>query len=261
MPPACISRQDGENMMTELNGMQWAVMALSAVLIGLTKTGVPGVGILAIPLLAYILPAKQSTGFVLPMLIMADLFAVAYYRRQAVWPHVARLAPWAVAGIVLGWLIMGRISDRQLQPFIGITILTLMGLTAWRRSGAKDGDAVPAQWWFAAGLGLMAGMTTMLANAAGPIMVIYLVAMRLPKEEFIGTGAWYFFLLNCFKIPFSANLGLITLESLKVNLMMLPAITAGALSGIFLLRRIPQRWFTITVEILAVLAAVKLLLS
>lgn len=248
-------------MMAELSGMQWAVMALSAVLIGLTKTGVPGIGILAIPLLAAVLPAKQSTGFVLPMLIMADVIAVAYYRRQAVWSHLFRLIPWAATGIVIGWLIMSRISDRQLQPSIGFIILTLMGLTVWRRSRAKDGDAVPSQWWFAAGLGLLAGVTTMLANAAGPIMVIYLVAMRLPKVEFISTGAWYFLLLNCFKVPFSAQQGLITPESLVINLILLPAIVLGAVAGILLLHRIPQRWFIATVEILAALAAVKLLLG
>jgi len=248
-------------MMAELSGIQWAVMVLSALLIGIAKTGVPGVGIIAIPLLASVLPARQSTGFVLPMLIMADVIAVVYYRRQAVWPHLVRLIPWAATGIIIGWWMMGRISDQQLQPFIGIIILTLMGLTVWRRSRAKDGDNVPSQWWFAAGLGLLAGITTMLANAAGPIMVIYLVAMRLPKVEFISTGAWYFFLLNCFKVPFSAGLGLITVESLKINLVLLPAIVLGALAGIFVLHRIPQRWFIATVETLAALAAVKLLLS
>ncbi len=248
-------------MMAELTGLQWAVMGFSALMIGLAKTGMPGIGILAIPLLATILPARQSTGFVLPMLISADILAVAYYRRQAVWAHVARLAPWAVVGIFAGGLMMSRISDRQLQPAIGAIILLLLGLNAWRRRYADAEAAVPSQWWFAAGLGLLAGITTMLANAAGPIMVIYLVAMRLPKVEFISTGAWYFFLLNCFKVPFSVGLGLMTVESLKVNLILLPAIAIGCLAGIFMLPRIPQRAFLVSVEVLATLAAVKLLLT
>lgn len=247
--------------MMELTGTQWTVMGLSALLFGVSKTGMPGVGVLAIPLMAAILPARQSTGFVLPMLVLADIIAVSYYRRQAVGSHLVRLIPWAATGIIIGWWLMSRISDRQLQPLIGAIILSLMGLTVWRRYRTKEKDAVPASWWFAAGLGLLAGITTMLANAAGPIMVIYLVAMRLPKVEFISTGAWYFFILNLFKVPFSAQQGLISMESLTINLILLPAILLGAIAGIYLLRRIPQRGFLVAVEVLASLAAVKLLLS
>lgn len=247
--------------MMELTTGQWAVILFSALMIGVSKTGIPGIGIMAIPLMAAILPARASTGFVLPMLITADLFAVVYYRRKAVWSHLVRLVPWAAAGIVIGWLIMDRITDDQLQPVIGMIVLTLLIVNAWRRHRSDADTAIPHQWWFAAGIGLLAGITTMMANAAGPIMVIYLVAMRLPKTAFIGTGAWYFFLLNWFKVPFSANLDLITRESLVVNLMVVPVIAIGALLGILVLRRIPQRWFTVMVEVLAALAAVKLLLS
>lgn len=230
-------------------------------MIGVAKTGIPGIGILAVSLMAAILPARMSTGFVLPMLIIADLFAVIYYRRKAVWSHLVRLVPWAATGIVIGWLIMERITDAQLQPIIGAIVLTLLIVNAWRRHRRDADEAIPHQWWFAAGIGLLAGITTMMANAAGPIMIIYLVAMRLPKTAFIGTSAWYFFMLNWFKVPFSANLDLITRESLIVNLMVMPAIAIGAVIGIVVLHRIPQRWFTITVEILAAIAAVKLLLN
>ena len=245
----------------ELNAVQWSIIVLSAVLIGVAKTGIPGIGILAVALMAAILPARDSTGFVLPMLITADLFAVVYYRRKAVWSHLVRLVPWAAFGIVVGWLIMDRISDAQLQPVIGAIVLTLLGVNAWRRHRRDADAAIPQQWWFAAGIGLFAGITTMMANAAGPIMIIYLVAMRLPKTAFIGTGAWYFFLLNWFKVPFSANLDLINRASLTVNLIVVPFIALGAVLGILVLRHIPQRWFTVTVEILAALAALRLLLS
>ncbi len=245
--------------MIELTAGQWAVIVVSSLVIGVSKTGVPGIGILAIPLMADILPARASTGLVLVMLITADLFAVIYYRRKAVWLHLARLVPWAAVGIVVGWMIMGRITDAQLQPIIGIIIITLLSLNAWRRYRADADAVVPHQWWIAAGIGLFAGVSTMLANAAGPIMIIYLVAMKLPKTAFIGTSAWYFFMLNWFKVPFSANLELITRESLSINLIAAPVIALGAVTGIFLLRRIPQRFFTVIVEILAGLAAVRLL--
>ena len=108
-------------------------------------------------------------------------------------------------------------------------------------------------------LGFLAGVTTMMANAAGPIMIIYLLAMRLPKVEFVGTGAWFFFIINWLKVPFSANLQLMTVESVKLDLMMLPFIALGALAGIFLLKRIPQKAFAAVVQIFAAAAAIKLL--
>jgi uncharacterized protein len=243
-----------------LDNWQWTVAALSAVMIGMSKTGLPGVGILCVPLMASIMPAKASTGIVLPMLIFADVFAVAYYHRHAVWPHLFRLMPWAAAGIVIGYLIMGRISDAQLKPVIGVIVLVMLGLNYVRDRINGDNANVPTQWWFAATLGLVAGITTMLANAAGPIMIIYLLAMRLPKNEFIGTGAWYFLILNCVKVPFSMNLGLINAESLKFNLILFPCVFIGVVAGIFLLKKIPQKAFTLAVQLLAVVAAMNMIL-
>ena len=239
--------------------MQWMAAAVAAVLMGMSKTGMPGLSTLFVPLMASILPAKASTGIVLPMLVFADVFAVAYYRRHAVWPHVLRLMPWALAGIGIGYLIMGRISDTQLKPVIGIIVLVMLGLNYVRGRINGDNGQVPTQWWFAGALGLVAGITTMMANAAGPIMVIYLLAMRLEKNEFIGTSAWYFLILNWVKVPFSYNLGLITAASLKFNLVLLPFVLVGVAAGIVLLRKIPQRAFNIIVQVLAALAAVNML--
>ena len=246
--------------MYQLSVFQWLIVSLAAVMIGVSKTGIAGGGVLAIPLMAHVLPARASTGVVLPMLIFADLFAVTYYRRQASWPHLWRVIPPALAGICTGYLIMGVISDRQLQPFIGLVIITMLGLNWWRKRRAED-IRVPDRWWFSSGLGFLAGVTTMLANAAGPIMVIYLLSVKLPKLTFIGTAAWYFFILNWVKVPLSANLGLINPDSLRFNLLLLPLVTLGALAGIFILKKIPERVFTRVVELLATAAALKLLLT
>jgi uncharacterized membrane protein YfcA len=247
--------------MLDLSVTDWAVTALSALLLGFSKAGMPGAGILAIPLMASIMPAKASTGIVLPMLIMGDLVAVAWYRRQAVWSHLIRIMPFAVVGIVCGHAIMGRIDDRQLQPVIGAVILAMLGLQAWRSRRPDSDTRLPTGLGFAAAMGVLAGATTMLANAAGPIMTIYLLAMRLPKGAFIGTGAWYFCLLNIFKVPFSMHLGLITPETFYFNLRLLPLILAGAAIGILAARHIPERAFARTVQALAALAAVRLLLA
>ena len=245
--------------MIDITPAGWAILAFSSFLIGISKTGVPGVGILAIPFVAAVLPAKASTGLILPMLIVGDVFAVAYYRQHTVWRHLVRLMPCAAVGIAIGAGLMGVVNDRQLRPIIGGTVLAMLAINQWRSARAQGDLSVPEGWWFPVVMGLLAGVTTMMANAAGPIMTIYLLAMRLPKDEFIGTGAWYFMLLNCFKVPFSAQLGLITTDSLRLNLALMPLIVIGALLGVRVARRIPEKGFKTVVLVLAAAAAAYLL--
>lgn len=245
--------------MDDMSWLSWGVLAACMFLVGLSKTGIPGVGILAILLVASVIPARASTGLVLPMLIVGDVFAVSYYHRHAVWRYLLILLPCAAVGVVVGYVAMGYVNDVQLRRIIGAIVLALLGINAWWTRHARDENAVPSGWWVAAVFGLLAGVTTMMANAAGPIMTIYLLAMRLPKQEFVGTGAWYFLLVNCFKVPFSAQLGLITLTSLKFNLMLSPMVILGALAGVAVIKRIPDKVFQVVVEWLAVAAAAKLL--
>lgn len=244
----------------DLDLFGWIVVAVCAVMVGTTKTGMPGLGILIVPLMALVLPTRQSTGILLGILILADLFAITYHRRNARWGHVLRLLPAAFAGIVAGYFGLKFVNDRQLKPIIGGIVLVMLAVNYWRNRTKGEDTPVPTQWWFAVALGFMAGVTTMMANAAGPVMIIYLLAMRLPKVEFVGTAAWFFCVVNWLKVPFSANLELMTAESVKLNLMMLPFIAIGAVAGIFLLKRIPQKAFNLIVQILAAAAAIKLLL-
>lgn len=243
----------------DLDLFGWIVVAVCAVMVGTTKTGMPGLGILIVPLMALVLPTRQSTGILLGILILADLFAITYHRHNARWGHVVRLLPAAFAGIVAGYFGLRFVNDRQLKPVIGGIVLIMLAVNYWRTRDKGEDAPVPTQWWFAIVLGFLAGVMTMMANAAGPIMIIYLLAMRLPKVEFVGTGAWFFFVVNWLKVPFSASLDLMTAESVKLNLMMLPFIAIGAVAGIFLLKRIPQKVFNAAVQILAAAAAIKLL--
>lgn len=229
-------------------------------LVGIAKTGIPGVNVLVVPLLAAVFGAHRSVGMLLGILILADLFAAAYYRRHAHWGHIIRLLPVTFAGIAAGYFFLKVVNDEQLKAVIGIIVLVMLIVNYWR-GRASGGDApVPKQRWFAVGVGFFAGVSTMMANAAGPIMAIYLLAMKLPKVAFVGTGAWFFFIVNWLKVPFSTNLDMMTAETVKINLMLLPFIAIGAIIGILALKRIPQKAFTIIVQILAAAAAVKLLL-
>ena len=246
--------------MYDLTWSAWALLLVCGFFVGMSKTGIPGIGILVVPVIALIIPAKASTGLLLPMLIFADLFAVAYYRRHAVWSHLLRIMPWGLAGIVIGYLAMDRINDDHFRLFIGAIVLIMLIVQWLRTSGSDDESSVPDSWWFAALMGLAAGFSTMTANAAGPIMALYLLAMHLPKKEFVGTRAWYFLIMNWVKVPFSTGLGLITAESLRLNLSCIPAIAVGAFAGVVLLRRVPQGLFTIIVRVLATAAAAVLII-
>ena len=241
--------------------LQWTVLCLAALLIGISKTGVPGIGILVVPLMAGIFDAKLSTGLVLPMLAFADLFAVGYYHRHARWSHIIKLLPAALAGIATGSLLIRHIHDFQLKPLIGIIVLTMLIISYLRNRKNNGEETVRDNFYFALGIGFFAGLTTQLANAAGPIMVIYLLAMRLPKYEFIGTGAWYFLILNWLKIPIFISEGRINLDSIKTDIIVFPLIVIGAVVGILLLKRIPQKAFKTVVQVLAVLAALRLIAS
>jgi uncharacterized membrane protein YfcA len=238
--------------------LPWVVLAASAFAIGISKTGLPGLGILVVPFLAMVFPAKASVGLLLPILIFADLFAVVYYRRHGHWRHLLRLLPAAMAGIVVGFIVLSRIDNATLKPLIGIIVLVMLALR-FRTLLKADDTSVPHHGVFAAVMGFAAGATTMMANAAGPVMTLYLLSMRFDKKKFIGTAAWFFFVVNWVKVPFMVHLDMITLTSIKMNLLVLPAVALGAFTGIWLLNRIPQRLFNIIALLLAAAAAVKLL--
>lgn len=241
-----------------LDSNQWIILAFCALVTGISKTGLPGMGILAVPLLAMFFPAKASTGLLLPMLAFADIFAVAYYRRHAQWSHVIKLLPPTLAGTIAGSIIIGYIDNDHLKPIIGIIVLVMLILNYWRTKRNGENMHIPTHWSFAVSMGFVAGFTSQLANAAGPIMVIYLLAMRFDKSTFIGTGAWYFLILNWLKIPLFVWDGRITLDSVKADLIVVPFITIGAIAGILILHRLPQKWFNMAMQTLAVLAAIKL---
>jgi uncharacterized protein len=249
------------NLNFDLTVSQWTVLCVCAVMVGVSKTGVPGVGILNVPLLALMFQAKASTGLLLPLLAFADIFAVLYYRRHAQWSHIIKLLPPALVGIFAGSIIIRLINNAQLKPIIGVIVLSMLALNYWRSKKNNDSTHIPTHWSFAVCMGFFAGVTTQLANAAGPIMVIYLLAMRFDKHKFIGTGAWYFLILNWLKIPLFIWDGRITAASVQTDLLVLPFVLVGVVLGIVILKRIPQKWFNGVVQWLAILAAIKLTLS
>lgn len=247
------------------NPTAWALALFGAFLIGTSKTGLSGCGILAIALFAQILPARASTGIVLPLLVAADIVAVLAFRRHAVWSHLYRLFPATAAGVVLGSLALRTSflkSNDSVKVFIGIVIVGIVAYAyvhRWRKSRNQTDEPKPMGWPVIVATGLVAGLLTMIANAAGPIMVFYLLAAGLPKNEFLGTGAWFYFVMNLFKVPFSASLGLISSTSFTFDLVLIPFVVAGALLGKWLMSLINQKVFEELTLALALLSGLNLL--
>ena len=214
----------------------YLVLAFSALTSGIAKSGIPGMGLLGAVFVPMIMPAKLSTGYVLPFLLFADIIAITYWRRAVVLRYIAPLLPAMAAGIATGFLLMDRIPDAIYGKVLGSIVILLLILDAARRH--RNLRIPENSRLFAWSMGFLAGIMTMLANAAGPVTMIYLLSMNISKEEFVGATAWIYFAVNIFKVPFSLTLGLMTPESLKINLMLLPCVILGSIAGVFLLRRI-----------------------
>jgi uncharacterized membrane protein YfcA len=243
----------------DLSPAHWTLALLGAFSLGVAKAGFAGLSLLHVMVFALLFGARDSTGIVLPMLLIGDLCAIARYRQQTRWEYLRRMLPPAFVGIIAGALLMGRLSDAAFRPVIGWIILALCVLQFIRMIWPDSFGDVPHGQAFAWMMGLLAGATTMLANAAAPIMTLYFLAVALPKLQFVGTAAWFFFLVNAFKVPFSAGLGLIHAGTLTFNLLLSPAVIAGFFAGGWVIKRVPQHLFDGVLMTFAALAAMRLI--
>ncbi len=244
-----------------LESWQWALALLAAFIVGFSKTGIGGLSMLAVALFNVFYPStKVVSGLVLPLLIVGDLVAVKSYHRHIRWPHLVKLFPWTVAGVVLGWFALGRINDRQASVLVGAIIVSMVAMQLWRRRG-RVGEVAEQGAWLAPLMGVLAGFTTLVANAAGPLMAMYLIAMRLPKMEFVGTAAVFFMILNWFKVPFMVQLGLITEDTVIFDLKLVPAVLAGAWIGRWILPKVNQGLFETLALALSFLAGLRMIVG
>lgn len=226
-----------------------SLFLIVAIVIGMSKAGLSGFGLAIVPVMALIFGAKESTGVILPMLIAADIMAVIYYHRSAVWKYITRILPWAAAGIIIA-LITGRMVNNNQFRIVMMTVvwimLILMILNDIRN---KKGTRIPENPLFASVMGLSGGFATMIGNAAGPVFTLYFLAMRLPKKEFIGTGAWLFLIINTGKLPLQALVWKnISLNYLLLDLISVPFIALGIFIGIHVVKLLPEniyRYFVI----------------
>ncbi|MER7898779.1 sulfite exporter TauE/SafE family protein [Streptomyces sp. NPDC096046] len=255
------------NTMTlwHITGWQFAVLAFAALLVGFSKTAVSGANTVSLALFAAVLPARASTGVLLPILIAGDLLAVATYRRHAHWPTLWRLFPAVAAGVVVGTVFLVWADDAIVRTSIGAILLLMAAVTVWRRRTA-DTEEEPESVTTRPGrlkarsYGVLGGFTTMVANAGGPVMSMYLLSAGFRKLGFLGTSAFFFLIVNVSKLPFSAGLGLIDGRSLLLDLALVAFVVPGALFGTWAVHRIDQRLFEQLVIVATVVGGLQLLL-
>ena len=254
-----------------LSPTQWLLGACAAILVGFSKTGVPGSGILVVPLMAAVFGGRMSVGTLLPMLLFADLFAITWFRAFARWEQLKKLLPYVAVGMVLGVALLWKLGEMagtkdRLNPIIGGMVLLMLGVHLLRnRLGEHLGPQSHGATIYS---GVVAGFSTTVSNAGGPVMSIYLTGLGLPKEQFMGTTAWYFFLVNLTKLPLylaltalTPNQPFMTKSGLLFDVIACPLILVGVYAGRWLLPHLRQTHFDVLVLVLAAIAALKLLLG
>ncbi|MFD2726129.1 sulfite exporter TauE/SafE family protein [Hyunsoonleella rubra] len=220
-----------------LSALQWTAIGFAVFILGFSKSGIKGIGIIIVIILAFVFGEKASTGILLPMLISADIIAVSYYNRHTQWRFIKKLLPSMVIGVLVGVWVGDAISEAVFKRVMAIIIIGSIGIMLYFER--RKSDKIPHNKWFSNSAGFLAGFTTMIGNLAGPISNIYFLAMRLPKNEFIGTAAWLFFIINVFKLPFHFFVWhTVSKDTLVLNMTLIPVVVIGFFLGVALVRQI-----------------------
>ena len=239
--------------LTNLSVESLSVVVFVALLLGMAKTGVHGAGMLSVPLLAIAFGGKASSGLMLPMLLVADVFGVWYYHRHASFKHLKILFPWAAVGIVAGSIAGNFISEEVFRIIMATTIFSSLAIMIWLEMGGRE--KIPDNILLGIGAGFLGGFTSMIGNLAGTVMAVYFLSMRLPKNNFIGTAAWFFLVINWFKVPFHVWVWhTINKDSWLLALVLVPIILGGAYLGIVLVKKMNDRtyrWFIVGMTFIA----------
>lgn len=243
----------------EITVTSWILGLTAALLLGFSKTALPGLVILIVPMLAAVFPAKLSVGALVPMLLLGDIFAIVRYRRYTQWRKLLRLLPFVFIGMVPARFVLASIPDQPFKLVLGMLVLLLVLMELAHRR--YKWERMPQSPVFAATMGILAGFATTIGNVGGPVISVYLLSMGLDKEEFMGTGAWFYLIVNATKIPIYAQLGMITAETLRFDVISAPLIIIGVLLGIIALPKIPQKVFSGLILVLASIAALALIYS
>lgn len=243
---------------SDFSTTSWILAFLAAIVIGISKAGIKGIAIITVTLMALAFGAKESTGLMVPLLVVGDIFAVIYYNRHTQWKYIVRFLPWMIFGVLIGVLIGKDLDEKTFKYGMAFIIIgSVIMMYWWDR---KKNKTVPTHWAFAGSIGIMAGITTMIGNLAGAFANIFFLAMRLPKNEFIGTAAWLFFIINVFKLPFHIFVWkTITPETLLIDIKLSLGILLGVFIGVRLVKIIKDDFYRKMILILTAAGALLIL--
>lgn len=216
--------------------MLYLISLLAAFILGIAKSGLKGMGVVIVTLMALVYGAKPSTGILLPLLIFADTLAVIYYSRYTRWKYLLRFLPWMIAGVLVAVYVGKNLPEDLFKKGMAIIILlSVLMMFLWERYDKKN---IPNKLWFAGVMGFSAGFTTMIGNLAGVFSNIFFLAIRIPKNEFIGTAAWLFFIINLFKLPFHIfSWKTVDMDSLMIDIYLVPGVVLGFFIGLKVVKR------------------------
>jgi len=238
---------------------QWAAWIALGLAIGFTKAGFGGILAVIIPVVATIFGARETSGLILPVLCFTDIIAVIYYRKHAEWKYIVKLLPWSLAGFAVAILADKILPVQAFRYLLGSCILGGLVVMVWNDLRKKDKQP-PSSWWFSAIFGIAGGFSTMIGNAAGAIMAVFLLSMRLPKNSFVGTTVWYFMIINLLKIPIQVFIWKnISSQTLLFSFTLIPIIILGIILGIFLIKKISETIFRRVIMVLTLMSTIVLL--
>lgn len=249
------------SLIFQLSIGQWIWLIIAAVLVGFSKTGIGAVLMPVIPIFAAVFGGKESTGVLLPMLLVGDIMALFYYNRHGQWDDIKNLLPWSLIGLILGIVVGHYINDVQFKAFIASSIFICLIIIIYTE---KKGDnlKVPTGKWFYALTGIASGFTSMIGNAAGPLFSVYLLAKGFKKENFIGTTAWFFFIINFSKLPLQIFFwNNISYKTMILTLILIPAIVIGAIFGVRVIKKINEKFFRYIIIGMTAISAIRLLIN
>lgn len=244
--------------LSDISVAAWAMAATAVFLMGVSKAGLKGMSIFNVTLMALAFGSRASTGLFIPLLLVGDVFAVLYYNRHTQWKYILKFIPWMILGILIGVLIGKDLPETEFKWGMVIVIFLSLGMLVWW--DRRKSESVPSHWLFSGSIGILAGICTMIGNLAGAFTNIFFLAMRLPKNEFVGTAAWLFLITNLFKLPFHIWVWhTISAESLAINLRLLPAIFFGLFLGVVLVKKINEKNYKRFILIVTAIGAIAIL--
>jgi len=246
-------------MIAEITSTDWFIAGIAAFSIGISKAGLKGISTLFVTVFALVFGSKMSTGIVLPLLTIGDLFAITYYRKDVNWKLFFKIFPWMIAGVIIGTFIGKDLPETLFKYGMAAIIFVSVGIMLWWDQ--RKSEMIPDHWLFGGSLGVLGGITTMIGNLAGAFVNIFFLAMRIPKAEFIGTAAWLFFFVNLFKWPFHIfSWKTISQESLMIDLYLLTPLVLGLILGVKIVSMINETFYRKMILILTAIGAILIVL-